>query len=517
MSTSAAVSTVRANYNKLQSKLQKIALTSQVSGLMEWDQLVMLPPKAAENRGNQSAIISEIVHEMKVEKSLGDLISELQSASASDLAELNDFERANIALASKNYNKETKVPGELVSEMAKLGSTAYFAWVQAKNTDDYSLFEPHLAKWIELKTKWAKLVAPNATNVYDVLLDEFDRDVTSADLEANFSQVKAVLVPIISKILKAKPIDTAPIKGKFPIKKQEELSRNIVTDLGYDWQSGRLDVSVHPFTASFGRNDVRITTRYREDDYLQGLSGSIHETGHALYEQGLNDKYYGTPAAEANGMTVHESQSLLWERHVGLSDFFVERYWPLVQKTFAEENPSFADFTSEQVYKAWNAVEPGFIRVEADEVCYPMHVILRFELEKGLFDGSISVKELPQKWNELFEQYLGIKVPNNKLGVLQDVHHSAGLFSYFPTYFCGAQTACQIFNTAAAKIPNFDEEMKKGNFSVLKNWLNENVHSKGSVKNRNELLKEVTGEPLNPSHFLNYIKTKYSKIYGIEL
>jgi len=299
----------------------------------------------------------------------------------------------------------------------------------------------------------------------------------------------------------------------FKIEDQEKLSKEISKEIGFSFENGRLDTSTHPFTISIDKRDVRITSRYRNDDLLQGITGTIHESGHALYEQGRNEKYYGTPVSNAHGMSLHESQSLLWERHVGLSKKFWERHTKTIQKAFPHI-PS--NLTSNDMYLASNEVKPVFIRVESDEVTYPMHVILRYEIERGLFSGSINVEDLPKIWNEKMKEYLGIVPENNAVGVLQDIHWSFGAFGYFPSYLCGAMLSAQIFNQMSKKIEKIDEKIGNGEFKDLKEWLNKNIHEKGSLLSLDELMVEVTGEKLNPKYFIEYLENKYNEIYQLK-
>eukprot|EP01027_Heterolobosea_sp_BB2_P016604 GEZU01023617.1.p1 GENE.GEZU01023617.1~~GEZU01023617.1.p1 ORF type:complete len:514 (+),score=160.28 GEZU01023617.1:45-1586(+) len=511
---------LRATYKKLSDHLLKVSRMRSIAGLLEWDQQVMMPENAADARGEQMALMSGITHDMKTAKELGEYLNVLSSADEKELkTEFNDFERATIRLAKKDYDRETKIPKELAEEVAKLSTEGYFTWATARKENDFSKFQPVLERWIDIKKQMAKLIDPTKLP-YDVCIDEFERDMTSARIAEIFSKVKAGLIPLIQAINNAKAnanIDNSVLKGTFPIKKQEEISSKICVALGFSMKDGRLDTSLHPFSTGLHRTDVRITTRYREDDFFQGLMGTVHETGHALYEQGLNAEYYGLPVADALSMGIHESQSLLWERHVGLNRPFLERFWPIIQEAFAPENPHLLKFSSEDVYKAVNSIEAGLIRVEADEVTYPMHIILRYELEKGLLDGSIAVKDLPQLWNAKMQEYLGLTPPDDSKGVLQDVHWSGGAIGYFPSYLLGSIAACQFYNAALKQIPDLEKNLREGNFHLLKEWLNRNVHSVGSLLSSDDLMTRVTGEPLNPQHFIDYLRQKYAQIYNLQL
>lgn len=495
-------------------QLQKISHLRSISNLLSWDQQVIMPPGGSESRSNQSQVLSGIIHDLATNKSLGDLIS-----SASDENPSDPFDKQLIALAKKNFEKSKKIPKELVEEEAKLTSEAFGIWVKAKKENKFSDFSPILKKIVILKTKIAKHI-DDKQKVLDVLTDEFDPDMKAFRYEELFGQIKPQLVELIQKIEKQKKagykIDQSYLtstEGKFSLDIQEKLSKEISTEIGFSFENGRLDTAPHPFTTNMDKNDVRITTRFKTTEFFEGLAGTVHETGHALYEQGRNSKYYGTPVSDAHGMSLHESQSLLWERHVGLSKSFWERYWPVIQTRFPHLPK---EISSEQVYLAVNQVEAGFIRVESDEVTYPMHIIIRFEIEKGLFDGSIQVDDLPKVWNQKMKDYLGIVPETDTFGVLQDIHWAYGAFGYFPSYLCGAMLSAQIFRCMEGKIENVHQKIKDGKFEELKKWLNVNIHEKGSLHTLDNLMIEVTGEKLNPKYFLEYLNKKYTEIYQLK-
>lgn len=346
-------------------------------------------------------------------------------------------------------------------------------------------------------------------------MDKWERGLTCKKLDAVFGEVRSNLVPLIKQIT-TKPIpDTAYLKQDFDTTVQAQISKQIAKDIGFDFERGRLDVSVHPFTVPVGSvSDIRITSRYKADDLFMGLGATIHETGHALYEQGLPAEFASLPSGKAVSMAIHESQSLLWERMVGQNEAFSKKYFPLLQEHFAQipREKTAADF-----YQAYNSVEPGFIRVESDELTYPLHVILRYEIESGLISGEIPVDDkLPELWNKKMHEYLGVTPTNLKEGILQDIHWSVGYFGYFPTYTLGAIYASQFFKTAKEKIPGLEEQLAQGNFAELKKWLNENIHAKGSLYSTgDQVCKLVTGEELSATTFVQYLKEKYTKLYNL--
>ena len=503
---------VRILYSKLSDILTEANHLRSINTVLDWDQQVMMPNKSAEARGKQMATLAGILHEKNTNPEIGRLLSELEDPkNEKDIkSSLNVWELANIRDARRNFNKATKITKELAQKEALLSSKGYNTWVEAKKDNDFNKFAPIIKEWIIIKQEIAKCI-DSEKNSYDVLLDDYERGLTSSRLEEIFKNVKSVLVPLIEDIKQKSIPDTSFLQPPFPVSKQIEFNQGIAKTLGFDTESGRLDVSAHPMTIDIHPTDVRMTTRYKEEDLFEGITGTVHETGHALYEQGRNKEYACLPVSSALSMGIHESQSLTWERMVGLSEEFWEYYTPILTSIFTTIPK---ETTHIQMWKAINKVQPGLIRVESDEVTYPMHIILRYEIEKGLMDGSIQVEDLPRLWNEKMEKYLGVKVPNDASGVLQDVHWSLGLIGYFPTYLLGAIYATQFFKKAEKDIPQLYKEFKVGNFSSLRNWLLENIHQKGSLIPSGDLLcKEVTGEILNPDLFTSYLKDKYTKVY----
>jgi carboxypeptidase Taq len=375
--------------------------------------------------------------------------------------------------------RSTAIPKDLATRIATHETDAYVAWVAAKKSSDFSLFAPALQKWVDLSLEKAKAIDPDKP-AYDVLLDTFEKGSSSARLEAVFQDVKAAVVPLLAKIKAKGPSFIADdcIKGSYDISTQSEMCKSVALDIGFSLETGRLDVSVHPFTGGAHPTDVRMTTRFKQEDLLEGLTGAVHETGHALYEQGRNKDQDGLPASVALSMGIHESQSLLWERMVFLGRpaqaYMLHKLVSFFPETFGGKGLSVQD-----LYKAMNVVKDvSLIRVEADEVNYPLHVIIRYEIETGLLNGTVKVEDVPRLWNEKMQAYLGVVPPNDAQGCLQDIHWSMGALGYFPTYLLGAACAAQIFECAHESIPDLDKLLADGDFSPLKLWLNEKVREK---------------------------------------
>ncbi|MZG54120.1 MAG: carboxypeptidase M32 [Nitrospinae bacterium] len=495
------------NYQKLVQRLEETSRLGGIMGILHWDQEVIMPTGAADSRAKQMGVLAGIIHEKSTDPAIGELLDNLNQENS-----FNSFERCNIDEARRDYEMETKVPKSLVMELAELSSKGHQVWVKARSENRFSDFAPVLSQLIELKKRWAEYVSPNL-HAYDANIDVYERGMKTDDITPVFERLKSELIPLIREIQASdyKP-DSAFLSGDFSVDKQEALGRAISEEMGFAFDRGRMDVSVHPFCGGSHPTDVRITTRYRTDNFIESLYAVIHETGHGLYEQGRMKEGRDLPASEALTMGVHESQSLFWERMIAQNRPFCKRYFPLIAKTFPE---NFNGVSVDQFYEAVNTSQPSFIRVEADEVTYPMHVILRYEIEKGLFDGSIEVKTLPELWNSKMKEYLGVEPPTDTLGVLQDTHWSGGAFGYFPSYTLGAIYASQFYQTLIDEKPDLGKEIESGNLATIREWLNQKIHQKGRLLSVPELIKEVTGDNLNPTVFLNYLKTKYRTIYRL--
>jgi carboxypeptidase Taq len=495
------------NYQKLVQRLEETSRLGGIMGILHWDQEVIMPSGAAESRARQMGVLAGTIHEKSTDPEIGKLLDALDKENS-----FNAFEECNIREARREYDMETKVPKNLVMELAELSSKSHQVWVKARSENKFSDFAPTLKQLVELKKRWAEYVSPELPS-YDANIDIYERGATMEEITPVFETLKAELIPLIRDIQESdyKP-DASFLSGNFPVDQQEGLGRRISEEMGFAFDRGRMDVSVHPFCGGSHPTDVRITTRYRTDNFVESLYAVIHETGHGLYEQGRMQEGRDLPASEALTMGIHESQSLFWERMIAQSPAFCNRYLPLIAETFPEK---FKAVTNEQLYEAVNVSEPSYIRVEADEVTYPMHVILRYEIEKGLFDGSVDIDTLPELWNSKMKEYLGIEPPSDTLGVLQDTHWSGAAFGYFPSYTLGAIYASQFYQTLQQEIPDLDNEIKSGNLATIRQWLNQKIHEKGRLFSVADLVKQVTGDDLNPTVFLDYLKNKYRKIYKL--
>ena len=489
--------------------LEEIGRLGGVMGVLHWDQEVVMPKGATEARASQMSAIAGIIHEKCIDPKIGYWLDILEQDNSLEL-----FDKANIREVRRDYERQIKIPKELVQEMAILKARAHPVWVKARNDDRYQDFSPQLQRWIELKSQWAQHIDPEKSP-YDVNIDHYERNEKMEHLDRVFDHLKVELIPLIKTIIESgnDPNDSFLI-GNFSLTKQESLGQKISKAMGFDFDRGRLDVSVHPFCGGAHPTDVRITTRYREDDFVESLYAVIHETGHGLYEQGRMEKGRDLPVSEALSMGIHESQSLFWERMIAQGSAFCDHYMALFAEIFPDQ---LNGVSSWEFYKAINIVRPSMIRVESDELTYPMHVILRYELEKGLFDGSYSTIDLPEIWNAKMEEYLGIRPESDKDGVLQDIHWSMGAFGYFPSYTLGAIYACQFYNALKRDMPDVIEKIQEDSLAKVKSWLNGKIHSQGKLYSINDLMQKVTGEALNPDHFIRYLKEKYSTIYNLSL
>jgi carboxypeptidase Taq len=497
------------DYLDLTARLEELSRLGGIMGVLHWDQEVIMPEGGAAIRGKQMAGLAGVLHEKSTDREMGAILDRLGALGRNSFSV---FAWCNIREAKRDYDRETKVPKSLVQEISELASRGQGIWVRARKDNRFTDYAPTLKRMVELKIQWARCIDANLSP-YDVNIDVFERGAGMAFLDPIFSHLKTEIVPLIRAIQASdyKP-DTSFLKGNFPLGSQETLGRRISQDLGFDFANGRMDVSVHPFCGGGHPTDVRITTRYREDNFVESLYAVVHETGHALYEQGRPYDQGDLPASEAMTMGIHESQSLFWERMVAQSEAFCSHYMDLFRGAFPDV---LQRVDVDMFYSAVNVCEPSCIRVEADEVTYPMHVILRYELEKGLFDGSLAVNDLPQAWNEKMETYLGIRPPTDALGVLQDIHWSGGSFGYFPSYSLGAMYACQFYYALKREMPNLEKEIVAGNFAVIKNWLREKIHSQGRIHTTEELVHRVTGQPLKVDFFIDYLRKKYKTLYRL--
>ncbi len=492
--------------NELKEYFAEIMRLSYISSLLNWDQEVnMMNYKSVEGRSKQTSLIRKLIHQRITSEKVGSLIKEAEKLA------LNEIESAMLREITREYNLETKLPEKLVIEIAETSVMAAKYWREARAKSDFSIFEEILEKTVELQKEKA-LKLETHPDLYSTLIDLYEPGATYSWIANIFNPIKPKLIDFVKKLNSSsdKPDDSI-FKKHYDEDKQFELSNKILKKLNFDFGSGRQDKVTHPFTTSLASTDVRITTRTTEP-FPDCITSTIHEYGHAVYEMNIKKELHDTILCSGASMGIHESQSRMWENIVGRSKEFWMYWYPIFQKYFPE---NLKDYPMEDFHRAINIVQPSFIRVNADEVTYGLHIILRFEIEKDLIEGKIKVHELPEIWNTKFEELLGIVPPSDALGVLQDVHFSGGLFGYFPTYFLGNLYGAQIYAKVLEKMPNLPDDYKKGNFSNLLNYLRENIHQYGGIYRVNELIKRVTDEDLNPDYFLNYIEKKYTSIYRI--
>ena len=495
-------------YDELLERLRDIDLIGQIGGLVSWDQEVLMPPKAASLRAEQLAWISKTGHQRLTDPRIGELLDELEVTDG-----LDDVQTANVRLARESYDKATKLPTEFVEEMAKHRSKAQISWSEARAKDDFSIFRDNLAKSIDLARRKADYLGYDELR-YDALLDIYESGLTVARVDPLFAGLRDSVAPLIKAVVESgnRPDISWVEDNSWGQPGQEALSQGVSEAIGFDFSAGRRDASTHPFCGGPNPDDVRWTTRYSESDPFGSLYGSMHETGHGTYEQGRRRDLDFQPAGEANGLGVHESQSRLWENQIGRSREFCEWALPMWQKHFPQ-NMDGVD--SEALWQAVNLVEPSLIRVEADEATYNMHIMIRYELEKKLIAGDLEIDDLPNAWDDMYEEFLGIRAPNRTLGVLQDIHWSMGAFGYFPTYTLGNLYSAQLLAAARKDLPDHDEQMRCGEFGPLLDWMREHVHQRGSILEPADLIEEATGSPPSPDAFVDYLKDKVERLYGV--
>jgi len=494
------------NYQIFKEKMSKIADIYSATSVLNWDQEVNLPPNAAQIRSKQLATLSGLAHEQFTSNEMGDLLEDLSAKNG-----LSDRERANINETRKDFQKYKKKPNAFVVKMSESVSKAYFAWNKAKESNDFSIFEPALSKLVDLKLEEAELLGFE-DHPYDALLDEFEPNAKTKDLDVLFKDVKAQLVDFVQELSKQEQVEDKWLYQNYDKDKQWNFGIDLLKQMGYDFKSGRQDISPHPFTTSFGPSDVRVTTRINETNFNEMTWSCIHEGGHAVYEQGLLIEDYGLPTGNAISLGIHESQSRLYENNVGRSLAYWKCNYAKLQSLFKE---NLADVSVEDFYKSINKVYPSLIRTNADELTYHFHILIRYEIEKELIEGNIAVGELPEVWNAKYKAYLNIDVPDDTQGVLQDIHWSHGSFGYFPTYSLGSFYAAQFFDKAKEDIVGLETQIEQGNMLELLAWLRTNIHQYGKMYSADELCQKVTGKSLDFSHFMNYAKAKYSAIYNL--
>ena len=502
------------NLQPLKDILLEIRKIGSIESMLHWDQETYMPDGSGDIRAEHMAYLSSLAHNLHTGERFRSLLEkEVDMTNGEPLdSGVDQDTRRLLYLIWKEYRDSAALPLEFVEQLTLHSAKSQQVWAKARPANDYHTFAPYLEKMVSLKRQEAEYYGYK-TVPYDALLDKFEPGMTSAQITTLFDELRAPLVQLVQDITHSGTvIDESPLKKPFDPDMQWGFWLKVAKAMGYDFNYGRLDKSAHPFTISFHPTDVRITTRLKERDFKSGLFATIHESGHALYEQGLPREDYGTPFGEAISMGIHESQSRLWENFIGRSRLFWEHFYPILKQYFKKP---LKRIKLDAFYKMINTVTPSLIRVEADEVTYSLHVMLRFEIEKMLIDENLPVKELPDVWNQKMEEYLGIRPTDYKDGVMQDVHWSSGLFGYFPTYALGNVYAAPIMNRARQEIPGLDDKISSGDLLPLRQWLREKIHCKGQRRFAAELIQDITGSPLSAKPYLQYLESKYNEIYNI--
>ncbi|MDQ0111408.1 carboxypeptidase M32 [Paenibacillus harenae] len=503
VSTKDALSSFKETIHKLKSYEEAL-------GVLYWDLRTGAPRKGMDTRSEVIGALSGDMFKLATSPELGEWLTVLEQNAA--YAELNEIEQRLVSETRKEYDRSVKIPPKLYQEYVIISSQAESKWEEAKADNDFAGFQPYLEKVISYTNQFIDLWGAKATR-YDTLLDQYEPGMTVKELDRVFGGLREQLVPLAAAIA-ASPHqpDTSFLRQQYDKSAQKAFSLYILKQMGFSFDAGRLDESVHPFATGLNPGDVRITTRYLEDDVLSALFGTIHEGGHALYEQNIMPELIGTTLCTGTSMGIHESQSRFWENMIGRSRPFWERNFGELQKQF----PGQLDAVSvDQFYRANNVVQPSLIRIEADELTYNLHIIIRYEIEKLIFNEGAKAADLPAIWNEKYRQYLGIAPPNNAEGVLQDVHWSGGSFGYFPSYSLGNMYAAQIADTMEKELDGFWSLVGQGDLLPIKEWLTERIYKYGKLRTPSELIQSVTGKPLDPQHLVSYLTNKYSEVYKL--
>lgn len=487
--------------------VKKMEAYNEALGLIYWDLRTGAPKQGVEQRSEVIGMLSTDVFKMSTSEEMATYIAEL-TGNESILSEIT---LKTLLECKKEYDLNKKIPAEEYKEYVILQSKAESVWEEAKAKSDFDMFRPYLEKLVAMTKRFIQYWGYKG-NKYNTLLDMYEPGVTVEVLDKVFGQLREKIVPLVHKISESKhKLETDFLFEHFPKEKQRDFSLKILKQMGYNFNAGRLDETVHPFATGLNPGDVRVTTKYDENDFRTAVFGTIHEGGHALYEQNISPDLIGTPLCSGTSMGIHESQSLFYENFVGRHYSFWKKNYDLLK----EHSTQFGEVSLDDFYKAINESKPSLIRIEADELTYPLHIIIRYEIEKGLFNDEIEVKDLPEIWNKKYEQYLGIKPENDGQGVLQDVHWSGGSFGYFPSYALGYMYAAQLKNAMLQDIPNYDQLLEEGNLLPIKEWFTDRIHKYGKMKKPLDILKEVTGEELNANHLIDYLYEKYSDVYQL--
>ncbi|WP_115865394.1 carboxypeptidase M32 [Halorussus litoreus] len=507
MASEAAADETADTYSEFIDTVERLMNVGHAAGVLGWDQEVMMPEGGTPARSKQRSALSTVRHELLTSDRMTEMLDELEDA------DLSDEQAAVVREIRREHDRKSRVPEELVEEISQASSEAMPVWQEAREEDDFSTFAPTLERLVELKREYAEHIDPDR-DPYEVLFEDYEPYLGIDAAERVLERLREELVPLIDAVRESDAdLATDTFAGEFDTDVQEGLARDVLDALGYDWEHGRLDTAPHPFSSG-NQFDARVTTRFDPNEPLGALMATVHEFGHASYTLGLPREQYGTPLGSSRDMTVHESQSRLWENHVGRSKPFWENFLPTVTERFPDQ---LADTSVEDAYEAANEVyEDNLIRVEADELTYHMHIVVRFEIERDLIRGDLDVEDVPEVWNDKYEEYLGIRPDTDAEGCLQDIHWSHADFGYFPTYSLGSVLAAQLFDSAEGEIDDLDGKVRAGDFADLHDWLTENVHQHGSRYTTDDLVRQATGEEYTADYFLDYVKSKYGELYELD-
>ncbi|MBX7102940.1 MAG: carboxypeptidase M32 [Gemmataceae bacterium] len=491
-------------YGELLDRARESATLGSCAAVLGWDERTFLPPGGSGLRGRQMALLARMCHEMATHPRVGELLQILEDS------ELNGTHAANLREWRRGYDRAVKLPSELVSELASVTSEAQSVWQEAKHKSDFALFRPWLEKIVLLKRREAECVG-YVEDAYDALVDEFEPGATALELTRMLGGLSRDLAPLVAEIVAKQPsADESLWTQQYPLDVQEQICREVAKSVGFDFHRGRLDTTSHPFCTGIGPGDCRILTRYHVNKPFEAFFGTLHEAGHGLYEQGLLESEWATPCGMAASFGIHESQSRLWENQIGRSREFWSAWGPRFRSAFS----AFRSTSDEEFWCLLNQVKPSLIRIDADEATYNLHIVLRFELELALMSGDVAAADLPGAWADKVRQYLGLPVPDDAHGCLQDIHWSFGGIGYFPSYTLGNLYAAQILEAAEKQIPALWDGVREGQLSVLTDWLRANIHVHGQRFQPAELIQRVTGTPPDPGAFLRYLRGKYLGVAG---
>ena len=486
-------------YSRLVSLGRELQLVSDAASLLGWDQEVLLPSRGVTYRAEQMAWFSGYLHEKFTSKEVGVYLQE-----AGGEEEVAAVVSANLREWQHKYGRATCLPKKLVEDFAETQVHAKSAWAESRRKSDFALFAPYLEKMVSLSREHAERWG-YADQPYDALLDRFERGATTRRIGETLGSLRVSLIPIVEAAMARRPLPGTGFGGFYPVESQKALNREIAEAIGFDFEAGRIDTAVHPFCSGMAPFDTRLTTRYDEADFLSSLFGVLHEAGHGLYEQGLNKEFRGQPAGDSVSLGVHESQSRLWENHVGRSRAFWVKWLPRAAHYF----PQLTGISVDEMFQSVNRAELSCIRVEADEVTYDLHILLRFELEKAIFSGELAIADIPAEWNRRFESYFGIPVSSDDKGCLQDIHWSMGIFGYFPTYSLGNINAAHLVQAAIRQEPQIAVQMEEADYSGLLGWMRKHIHVPGSLYLPDELVTRAAGAPANADALIAHLRSRY--------